>query len=755
MKQKKHEQTASRKQAAVEIHQDRLRGVWFIGLVAILVATPMVPSESAAVSALGLPFVLVWLLLIAGWLWGMAVTRSWRMQLGWSDMAMLIFLGCHSLSALVMAPQGQPRQAHNMLWQWVTLGLCLIVGRNLIRGEGARRAVVSVFIGLASCLATYSFFQYKVSMPAARAEFQTNPDLAVQKMGLHAPPGSSQRKQLEDRVGSTEPYATFSLANSLAGFMTPWLVCAISLSLNILRVPPRSTRVLAAIGLSVVVMILCLVLTKSRTAWLSVIFGIVLVTIYGRRDGWRPDWRMAAVLVGTTVVAVFVALVMGGLDWLVVSESSKSVLYRFQYWRSTAAMIADHFWLGCGPGNFQQYYTQYKLPEASETVSDPHNFILEVWATAGTPAAVAFLAVFAGLIKDTRRQSAVIIGEVSADDPASSACIRNAYLGGALGILLAFPLGLLAGFIPDLAILYTGLPVAVLVVFGLHEWVIRGSLPRFATAIPAVVLLVNLLGAGGISFTGVSQSLWLLIALSTGNAKLPTTARLGSFGFGPLIGIAVPALLLFVFLTTTFFPVQQRETYTQEAVLSLAQHKLAAAEQQYQLAADADPKSDEPLHPLAMISQQVWSMTGDADRKRRFETQLEEMLHRTRRSYQARLLAGGWWLEAFRKFGDSGLIIQAVGHYRESALLYPNSSFVHAQLAWACYLVPQDEKLRAEAIREAKEALRLDLLNPHREQKLENLSLFDVPGQVVLDGQEPTPQTTAAEVMMHILNEKS
>ncbi len=53
-------------------------------------------------------------------------------------------------------------------------------------------------------------------------------------------------------------------------------------------------------------------------------------------------------------------------------------------------MIADHPWLGCGPGNFQDFYTQYKLPEASEEIADPHNFLLEIWATAGTPAATAF-----------------------------------------------------------------------------------------------------------------------------------------------------------------------------------------------------------------------------------------------------------------------------------------------------------------------------------------------------------------------------
>ena len=42
--------------------------------------------------------------------------------------------------------------------------------------------------------------------------------------------------------------------------------------------------------------------------------------------------------------------------------------------------------LGVGPGNFQQTYPAYKLPQASESVADPHNFLLEVWATAGGPA---------------------------------------------------------------------------------------------------------------------------------------------------------------------------------------------------------------------------------------------------------------------------------------------------------------------------------------------------------------------------------
>ncbi len=61
-------------------------------------------------------------------------------------------------------------------------------------------------------------------------------------------------------------------------------------------------------------------------------------------------------------------------------------------------MIADHPWFGCGPGNFKSYYTRYKVPEASETIADPHNFLLEIAATAGVPALTLFLLIFVALV---------------------------------------------------------------------------------------------------------------------------------------------------------------------------------------------------------------------------------------------------------------------------------------------------------------------------------------------------------------------
>ncbi len=67
-------------------------------------------------------------------------------------------------------------------------------------------------------------------------------------------------------------------------------------------------------------------------------------------------------------------------------------------------MIADRPWLGIGPGNFGDYYTQYRLPAAWEEIRDSHNFAFEIAATAGLPALGLFLAAIIGFGIRLRRR---------------------------------------------------------------------------------------------------------------------------------------------------------------------------------------------------------------------------------------------------------------------------------------------------------------------------------------------------------------
>ncbi len=160
-------------------------------------------------------------------------------------------------------------------------------------------------------------------------------------------------------------------------------------------------------------------------------------------------------------------------------------------------MIKDHPWLGCGPGNFQDFYTQYKLPEASEVVADPHNFVFEVWATAGTPALVGLLLFVAGAICDARQ------GQTSpnAQTTEATADVSGfALAGSVLGCLGAFVIGQ-AGTVPlSEPALVGGLALVGVSVAVLLAWVRAGRLPAVLLWLGAAVLAVNLLAAGGIGF---------------------------------------------------------------------------------------------------------------------------------------------------------------------------------------------------------------------------------------------------------------
>ncbi len=76
-----------------------------------------------------------------------------------------------------------------------------------------------------------------------------------------------------------------------------------------------------------------------------------------------------------------------------------SMLVRWQYWSATIKIIADYLMTGIGGGNFGSYYTRYKIPQALESVRDPHCFILSILSQYGIIGLAGFIiAVFFPII---------------------------------------------------------------------------------------------------------------------------------------------------------------------------------------------------------------------------------------------------------------------------------------------------------------------------------------------------------------------
>ena len=482
----------------------------------------------------------------------------------------------------------------------------------------------------------------------------------------------------------------------------------------------RNRKRLLGIGLCLLPIAACLVLTKSRSGYIASGVGLALVWLLCRERPVRIGWKLPVAALGVAALMVAAAVAIEGPD--VLRNAWKSFGFRVQYWQSSVQMIADRPLMGCGPGNFQNAYTQYKLPQAAEEVADPHNFLLEIAATAGLPAALALVAVlgcFFGATRMRRRDGgkADREGEAESGQPAVGSqskipnrkfeisnskfeiCNRQppipnpsteiphpstdawAYVlaGGAAGFLLSVPLGHLSAAPPGAVAVVLGLPLAAATVGLLWGWIGDGRLPRLLPAVAVAVLLVDLLTTGGIGLPSVAGTLWLLLALGLAGER-PRAVH---------VFAAWAALLVVIGLAAACYKTAYDPVLGCQAQLRMAEREPARSIEHLSAAAAADPLSAEPWRQLAAIEFDAWWRQPSADGFRRFETANAQVLALAPNAAPAWLAAGDWYFRAYSKLAPSGkttandAIQKALSAYRRAAQLYPNSELYRAKLAEA------------------------------------------------------------------------
>jgi hypothetical protein len=729
--------------------------------VALLIATHLIPSEAVAREGTHAVLCMAWCALLLTWGSLTAFLPDPRVRFSWSDAALLVLIGLHTLSGFIPRDGAVTRNALNVTWLWISYGIAALLLRQLLTSAVQVRAVLAVMVGLAICLTAHAYYQYFVSMPRVQAEFHANPQKVLEDEKIPLDPDSPVRQHFIDRLEAREPLATFALTNSLAGFLAPWIVLASGLALVHWQTRQQRswwlTTTLVVASLAVATFCFgCLLLTKSRTALLAMLAGGVLVGLFGRIGGWKLDWRLPAAVCGVLVLVGLGAVAVGGLDAQVLSEAPKSVLYRLEYWRSTAAMIGDYPLLGCGPGNFQDYYTRYKLPQASEIIADPHNVFLEVWATAGTGALVALQAWMAALILDLGWAPASGGQNQTPFKPDEQAGKRDAhrvYSGATAGIALGFGLAFLTVY-PlwtaanggHIGILFIGLPLAGLILWRLRPWVLSGDLSASLPVIGLVTLLVNLLAAGAASFPGVVSSAWVLSACALAVAEGHQPGWSLSRTYLPALIVAPLAIGIACFWTE-YSPVLRHQALMHEAGQLLEPIRLrpvlvAKAIERLEAAAQADPASSEAWEELAELHLQQW-LAGRTESWQKFVDTADEWQRRRPASHRQYAQRGAWFLQAYRHAGRPGDLMAAQQAYQQAVDRYPASALAHAQAAWVDHLAGDAEQAQTEAAL----AMDLDARNPHEEFKLRRNRLVDpvpkddAPGTWRIERQETAEQT--------------
>jgi O-antigen ligase len=685
-----------------------------------------------------------------------------RFRWSWADVtvvALTVLVAFSSRHALDRRP------AINLAWEWIALGVTYLLLRNLPRTRGESSVIAGAMVATAFAVSVYGLYQVGVELPALQAQFARNPGLMLAGRGIA--PNTPAAAQFANRlVGSNEPWSTFALPNSLAGFIVGPLVLALAVwwSNLIHRDPSRPRwrpRLLAAPV--ILVLLVCLMLTKSRSAWIGLLVGVGSVlwqsrTLVSRRvlltaGGW-----------GLAIVAILAGfgLTTGRLDREVLTQSSMSMRYRWEYWQGTWRMLTwrtneglsmprPAFWWGVGPGNFRTEYLRYKLPQSSEEILDPHNLFLEVLATAGFWAMLALaLAVTLGLrelLGPPRAGKPGSNGQKPwfADDPADlpphlkgqenegdapPRRLRWLVASAGAGWILVVLLGMMNLFEIDLfpRWLILGGSWLVAVLLGAPLWR-RLPIPAVAMGAAFAAVVVNLLAAGGIGIPTVALGLWSALAIGLNLREDRFCGQLREYAsrVPPFVLSTVWAAVVGLFLGAVI-PYWRSEAAIADAEDAMRRQPpdFNRAKNDFEAAIAADRYYVRPWLGYAEMAYQAWEWGGGHASDLRWET-IPKLLEnaasapRNPMSWSLHLRCAEMTRQLLRRVSSELKPVEAIRYQgkvvkeiRTASLLYPSNAMLHAQLAEASAEMSEF----GGAVKAAEEALRLDRLNPHADKKL-------------------------------------
>ena len=245
--------------------------------------------------------------------------------------------------------------------------LYYLVINNINSLPQVQRLVWSVMVS-ALLVACYGFYQYVHGVDISNFQWvdgEQFPDLKV-------------------RI-----FSTLQNPNLLAGFLVVVMSLAVGQGLYDERIADKILMFML-----ITVLGICLVLTYSRGAWLSI---VVVAAICGRFYNRKVLWLFVII----PVVAFFCHDAVMERILSIFNPTDTSSTLRIALWESTIAMILDNPLFGIGWGAYWLVYPEYDffLNNPAARIVHAHNMYLHIAAEIGIPGLLVFLAVIYGHTK--------------------------------------------------------------------------------------------------------------------------------------------------------------------------------------------------------------------------------------------------------------------------------------------------------------------------------------------------------------------
>ncbi|WP_339742544.1 O-antigen ligase family protein [uncultured Rubinisphaera sp.] len=621
---------------------------------------------------------------------------------------------------------GELRTGLFFVWSWFTTAITVLLMRRLIPLFSIKLPVVIVLSTalVMSFLGIYQHFYFYASAEAEVLPLIENYQTAVQSLEPSNDSEFARQRALEkisalerelSRMGiprephaqlmfvqrlrdSREPFGFFALANTLGGFLA--LALVLMMGVVIYRAVDSSARIQFAISIIVwFILAYCLMLTKSRTAWVGSFVCLTGLLIFhiGRvkYTGFTLVKYLGAGFI-LILIIVGIAFWTGSLDVQVVLESNKSLAYRLDYWKSSWDMLQHHAVFGAGPGNFRQHYLEYKLPRSSEEILDPHNLWFDAWSNGGLLSLLGLVGLFiSGGLSFLRENP--IANQVQSLELIPST--QNVIIISALSVVFS---GLL---VPPETVRYievTGFWVVAMILASLLiNWLVKQwRIPDSVLLWAACSMVIHLHGAGGFSMPIILQ-LVLIFAIST-RPICPTfrvnsrVAGLLMLGAGlVMLGMSIPGVIrprLAESVALSKLP----QTQSTSAYRRTIQEWIAV-----------DGWNPNPWFQLSNQLQQESKQSKDAEKLLEACQMLEQAISRDPAGYQYFGELAACQFEHFQRTGSKQSLEAALQFQEKAVNRYPTKPELLVQLA---DYYSQAERL-VSAKNTAEEALRLDQIN--------------------------------------------
>jgi tetratricopeptide (TPR) repeat protein len=271
---------------------------------------------------------------------------------------------------------------------------------QILNTQAKIKLVLIVIAALGVVSACQCAYQFIITNQVMIDQYEQAPQTLLEPLGIE--PGGLQQFLFEHRLYTRGIRGFFTTRNSAGCFASMAAFAAFALFIERLNnhkekppVKPWAKNLnpyLLTGGAALTIIIVGLILTKSKGAIIGSLFTMILFIAYYYFEKQLKKHKK------TILIACLLLVTLCG--WLVISYGLKhnrlpggsGMLVRWQYWQASGKMSADHPLTGVGPGNFTYFYPRYKPAEALESVADPHNFLLNILTQYGPIGLAGFLA---------------------------------------------------------------------------------------------------------------------------------------------------------------------------------------------------------------------------------------------------------------------------------------------------------------------------------------------------------------------------